>query len=62
MQIQLLSRFKITLKSAYLLAKIGTDTADNERNFAQNWLSVPLSNSEEYEREPRRDGSRGDKK
>ena len=50
------------LKNAYLLAKIGTDTADNERNFAQNWLSVPLSKSEEYEREPRRDGSRGDKK
>ena len=25
------------LKNAYLLAKIGADTAENERNFAKNW-------------------------
>ena len=25
------------LKDAYLLAKIGADTAENERNFANNW-------------------------
>ena len=26
------------LQNAYLLAKIGADTAENERNFAENWL------------------------
>ena len=25
------------LQKAYLLAKIGADTAENERNFAENW-------------------------
>ena len=25
------------LQNAYLLAKIGADTAENERNFAKNW-------------------------
>ena len=25
------------LQNAYLLAKIGVDTAENERNFANNW-------------------------
>ena len=25
------------LQNAYLLAKIGADTAENERNFAENW-------------------------
>ena len=25
------------LKNAYFLAKIGADTAENERNFAKNW-------------------------
>ena len=25
------------LKNVYLLAKIGADTAENERNFAKNW-------------------------
>ena len=25
------------LQNAYLLAKIGADTAENERNFANNW-------------------------
>ena len=25
------------LKNAYLLARIGADTAENERNFAKNW-------------------------
>ena len=25
------------LQNAYLLAKIGADTADNEQNFAKNW-------------------------
>ena len=25
------------LQKAYLLAKIGADTAENERNFAKNW-------------------------
>ena len=25
------------LKNAYLLAKIGADTAENDRNFAKNW-------------------------
>ena len=27
------------LKTAYLLAKIGADTAENERKFAENYLS-----------------------
>ena len=36
------------LQNAYFLAKIGADTAENERNFAQNWqlrygASVALS-------------------
>ena len=25
------------LQNTYLLAKIGADTAENERNFAKNW-------------------------
>ena len=32
-----LADLKNVLKDAYLLAKIGADTAENERNFAKNW-------------------------
>ena len=28
------------LKNTYLLAKIGADTAENERNFAENVLKI----------------------
>ena len=27
------------LQNAHLLAKIGADTAENERNFAKNWVA-----------------------
>ena len=30
------------LKNAYLLAKIGADTAENERNFDKNWQLTTL--------------------
>ena len=30
------------LKNAYFLAKIGADTAENERNFAEILAPVPL--------------------
>ena len=33
------------LKSAYLLAKIGADTAENERKFAKNW-QLPYGSAE----------------
>ena len=29
------------LQNAYLFAKIGADTAENERNFAENLLNLP---------------------
>ena len=29
------------LKNAYLLAKIGADTAENERHFAENLPKIP---------------------
>ena len=32
------------LKNAYFLAKIGADTAENERNFAKNW-QLPYGSS-----------------
>ena len=33
------------LKNAYFLAKIGADTAENERNFAKNW-QLPYGSSD----------------
>ena len=44
------------LQNAYLLAKIGSDTAENERNFAKNW-QLPYGSWGPVV--PRRPGRRG---
>ena len=37
------------LQNAYLIAKIGADTAENERNFAKNW-QLPYGSTGEARR------------
>ena len=41
------------LQNAYLVAKIGADTAENERNFAKNW-HLPYGSSDIVPRGRRR--------
>ena len=40
------------LQNAYLLAKIGADTAENERNFAKNWQLLRLVYERSGDRPP----------
>ena len=46
-----------TLQNAYLLAKIGADTAENERNFAESLPRTPRSRGPPRRARRRRGGA-----